>query len=150
MSSQHSYLPQRLTHMRMPERPYVKHRAGHLSPVQADLVAATGEFVGTFWFLFFAYSGQLMAVYETKRAGITAGPSLYIYASLSYGFSLLVTVWAMYRISGGFFNPAVCRPIHCSLSRHSVITRNAKHIHLLVTLLINMSPSGGSARSLLV
>ncbi|KAJ8123089.1 hypothetical protein O1611_g9679 [Lasiodiplodia mahajangana] len=67
----------------MPERAYLKHRAGHLSPLQADLVAATGEFVGTFWFLFFAYSGQLMAVDESVRAGITAGPSVYIYASLA-------------------------------------------------------------------
>ncbi|KAK4901935.1 hypothetical protein LTR49_027150 [Elasticomyces elasticus] len=30
-----------------------------------------------------------------------------VYISLSYGLALLVTVWTMYRISGGLFNPAV-------------------------------------------
>jgi aquaporin related protein len=27
--------------------------------------------------------------------------------SLGYGFSLLVTAWTLYRVSGGLFNPAV-------------------------------------------
>lgn len=30
-----------------------------------------------------------------------------IHTALVYGFSLLVNVWAFYRISGGLFNPAV-------------------------------------------
>jgi aquaporin related protein len=30
-----------------------------------------------------------------------------IFTALVYGFSLLVNVWAFYRISGGLFNPAV-------------------------------------------
>jgi len=30
-----------------------------------------------------------------------------LFISLSFGFSLMVTVWAHYRISGGLFNPAV-------------------------------------------
>ena len=30
-----------------------------------------------------------------------------VYIVLGYGFSLLVTVWAFYRISGGLFNLAV-------------------------------------------
>lgn len=31
-----------------------------------------------------------------------------VFISLGYGFSLLVTAWGWYRISGGLFNPAVC------------------------------------------
>lgn len=32
-----------------------------------------------------------------------------VLTALVYGFSLLVNVWAFYRISGGLFNPAVCK-----------------------------------------
>lgn len=32
-----------------------------------------------------------------------------VFISLGYGFSLLVNVWCFYRVSGGQFNPAVCR-----------------------------------------
>ncbi|KAI0481922.1 aquaporin-like protein [Xylariaceae sp. FL0804] len=77
----------------------------HLSPHQAHLVAATGEFVGTFLFLFFGYAGHLMV--EDKTTAAEPGNATTIYIALSYGFSLLVTVWAFYRISGGLFNPAV-------------------------------------------
>ncbi|KAI0541116.1 aquaporin-like protein [Xylaria digitata] len=99
----------------MPHRPNIKHDV-HLSPIQADFVAATGEFVGTFWFPFFAYAGQLMVL---DQAATTPGASVTMYASFACyvvkfladmtldGFSLLVTVWSMYRISGRFFNPAV-------------------------------------------
>ncbi|KAI1434552.1 aquaporin-like protein [Xylaria sp. CBS 124048] len=87
-----------------------------LSPTQGHLVASTGEFVGTFWFLFFAYAGQLMVINQAAQASGSAtglGPSLTIYVALAWldGFSLLVTVWAMYRISGGCFNPALIASI---------------------------------------
>ncbi|GAW14392.1 hypothetical protein ANO14919_037940 [Xylariales sp. No.14919] len=80
----------------MPYRPYIKHQEDvHLSPVQADLVAATGEFVGTFWFLFFAYAGQLMVLDQAATTTANAlGPSVTMYVSFAW-------------ISGGFFNPAV-------------------------------------------
>lgn len=76
----------------------------HLNPLEQHLVAATGEFVGTFFFLFFGYAGHLMVLDQGQATPVT---SRVIYISLAYGFSLLVTVWAFYRISGGLFNPAV-------------------------------------------
>ncbi|KAI0008785.1 hypothetical protein F4779DRAFT_618193 [Xylariaceae sp. FL0662B] len=88
--------------MTRPPRP----RQWHLSRPQAHLVAATGEFVGTFWFLFFGYAGHLMVL---DQAAGTGGASQITYIALAYGFSLLVTVWAFYRISGGLFNPATRR-----------------------------------------
>ncbi|KAI1281155.1 aquaporin-like protein [Xylaria sp. FL0933] len=96
---------------KMPHMPRRKHKVV-LTPLQADLVAATSEFVGTFWFLFFGYAGQLM-VKDQAATTPGLGPSATFYISFAWyvtkenGFSLLVTVWAMYRISGGFFNPAV-------------------------------------------
>ncbi|KAI1468683.1 aquaporin-like protein [Daldinia caldariorum] len=76
----------------------------HLSPLEKHLVAATGEFVGTFFFLFFGYAGHLMVL---DQGAATPGATKVIYISLAYSFSLLVTVWTFYRISGGLFNPAV-------------------------------------------
>ncbi|TKA73142.1 hypothetical protein B0A55_10363 [Friedmanniomyces simplex] len=81
------------------------------SALQGHLVAMSGEFVGTFMFLFLAYCGHTMSVEQATRNGTdpnsTNSASTMIYISLSYGFALLVTVWTMYRISGGLFNPAV-------------------------------------------
>jgi aquaporin rerated protein, other eukaryote len=72
-------------------------------------VAASGEFVGTFMFLFFAFLGHLMAVDQAPSTGPngTNSNQTVIYIAMSYGLSLLVTAWTLYRISGGLFNPAV-------------------------------------------
>ncbi|ORY65115.1 aquaporin-like protein [Pseudomassariella vexata] len=78
----------------------------HLNPLQANLVAAAGEFVGTFLFLFFGYGGHIMAVSQSASNGDSPAHTV-IFVALSYGFSLLVTAWSFYRISGGLFNPAV-------------------------------------------
>ncbi|KAI7373588.1 aquaporin-like protein, partial [Hortaea werneckii] len=72
-------------------------------------VAATGEFVGTFLFLFFAFLGHQMAVDTAPNTGpgnVLSNQTV-IYIAMSYGLSLLVTAWTMYRISGGLFNPAL-------------------------------------------
>ncbi|KAH7324077.1 aquaporin [Rhexocercosporidium sp. MPI-PUGE-AT-0058] len=74
------------------------------------LVAASGEFVGTFLFLYFAFAIHLMAVDQTGTVATSNGQGssqTVIFISLGYGFSLLVTAWTMYRISGGLFNLAV-------------------------------------------
>lgn len=49
-------------------------------------VAASGEFL----FLYFGFAAHRMAVEQTV-----------VYIALEHGFSLLVTVWAFYWISGG-------------------------------------------------
>ena len=81
------------------------------STLQGHLVAMSGEFVGTFMFLLLAFCGHMMAVGQAPRNGTgpngTNSADTVVYISLSYGFALLVTVWTMYRISGGLFNPAV-------------------------------------------
>lgn len=81
--------------------------------MEGHLIAAVGEFVGTFFFLWMAYSAQLMAINQASSASLIGGVSSHtvVYVSLIYGLSLLVNAWAFYRISGGLFNPAV-RIIH--------------------------------------
>lgn len=73
---------------------------------QGHLIAMSGEFVGTTMFLFFAFGGTQIANILTPADTPNLGQLLYI--SLSFGFSLAVTAWTFYRISGGLFNPAVC------------------------------------------
>jgi len=73
-------------------------------------VAASGEFVGTFLFLYFGFAAHLMAVDQTDSVARSNGQKsaqTVVYIALGYGFSLLVTAWTFYRISGGLFNPAV-------------------------------------------
>jgi aquaporin related protein len=82
-----------------------------IGTLTGHIIAATGEFVGTFMFLFFSFLGQEMLVTqaaETSRGNGLASSQQNVFTALIYGFSLLVNVWAFYRISGGLFNPAVC------------------------------------------
>ncbi|KUI70327.1 Aquaporin-1 [Cytospora mali] len=81
----------------------------HIGPIEGHLIAASGEFVGTFFFLWMAYSAQLMVLNQAPSTAIVGGASSHtvVYISLIYGLSLLVNAWAFYRISGGLFNPAV-------------------------------------------
>jgi aquaporin related protein len=78
-------------------------------------VCFLGEFVGTFLFIFFAFSGTQIANIAAVAQfppGINASnappnASSLLYVALVFGFSLGVNVWVFYRISGGLFNPAV-------------------------------------------
>lgn len=72
-------------------------------------------------FLFFAFGGTQVAntaaVFSDRATagqdngtdGITQAPntSVLLYISLIFGFSLMVSVWVFFRVSGGLFNPAV-------------------------------------------
>ncbi|KAI7780652.1 Aquaporin-1 [Diaporthe eres] len=84
-------------------------RGGHISPLAAHPIAASGESVGTFFFLWMGYSGQIVIFNQAPALAITGGISgeTVVYTALVYGLSLLVNAWAFYRISGGLFNPAV-------------------------------------------
>jgi aquaporin related protein len=61
-------------------------------------------------FLYFSFACQMMLTTQASETSlVNGGPSSQqnIFTALVYGFSLLVNVWAFYRISGGLFNPAV-------------------------------------------
>lgn len=61
------------------------------------------QFIGTFFFLFFALSGTQVAN-TTKHADPLLQQQ---YISLVFGLSLAVNAWVWFRVSGGLFNPAV-------------------------------------------
>ncbi|KAK3062550.1 hypothetical protein LTS18_003836 [Coniosporium uncinatum] len=82
--------------------------------VRNHFIAFIGEFVGTFMFLFFAFSATQVA--NAAAAGAATGngtltqapnTSNLLYIALAFGFSLAVNAWVFFRISGGLFNPAV-------------------------------------------
>ncbi|PVI05672.1 aquaporin [Periconia macrospinosa] len=84
-------------------------RPRKITLLEAHLIAASSEFVGTFMFLYIGYMGQVMLINQESELAPNRTPSAQrsIFAALIYGFSLLVNVWAFFRISGGLFNPAV-------------------------------------------
>ena len=88
------------------EHGYREERGAVTKALRGHIVAMSGEFVGTTMFLFFAFGGTQIANTLTPADAPNLGQLLYI--SLSFGFSLAVTAWVFYRISGGLFNPAVC------------------------------------------
>jgi len=77
------------------------------------LVALIGEFVGTFMFLFFAFSITQVANTTSSGAAVSDSPntSNLLYVALGFGFSLAVNAWVFFRITGGLFNPAVSRAL---------------------------------------
>ncbi|KAJ9213663.1 hypothetical protein DTO166G4_4745 [Paecilomyces variotii] len=72
-----------------------------------NIIAVIGEFVGTFLFLFFSFAGTQISNTPKPPDGANPNTSNLLYASLSFGFSLTVNVWAFYRVTGGLFNPSV-------------------------------------------
>ena len=82
----------------------------HGRAVKNHFVAASSEFVATFLFLYFGFAAHLMAVEQTDAVAPANGQKsaqTIVYIALGYGLSLLVMVWAFYRISGGLFNLVV-------------------------------------------
>jgi aquaporin related protein len=75
--------------------------------VRNNVIAVTGEFVGTFLFLFFSFAGTQVSNTPKPVDGAPPNTSNLLYSALSFGFSLMVNVWAFYRVTGGLFNPAV-------------------------------------------
>jgi glycerol uptake facilitator-like aquaporin len=84
-----------------------------------------GEFIGTFLFLFFAFSGTQVANAAANGANVgdstlaqvpNAGVLMYI--ALAFGFSLAVNAWVFFRISGGQSSgaPSTPRPENTSLT----------------------------------
>lgn len=89
--------------------------------VRNQLVAGIGEFVGTFMFLFFAFSATQVANFVApgnETASTAPNTSNLLFIALAFGFSLAVNAWVFFRITGGLFNPAVSSSL-CTLFIHS-------------------------------
>jgi aquaporin related protein len=78
------------------------------------IVAAVAEFIGTFFFLFFALAinTTCVNVVAVERQANTAQSqstnlTALLVSSLGFGFSLAISAWVFYRVSGGVQNPAI-------------------------------------------
>lgn len=76
--------------------------------VRNHFIAMSGEFCGTFLFLFFAFSATQVANAANSGAATSDGSlsqvpnaNTLLYISLAFGFSLAVNAWVFFRISGG-------------------------------------------------
>lgn len=81
----------------------------HWSAPNKHFIAAAGEFVGTFLFLFTGYLIHAMSVGFAPESATGGGNTnqTVVFIAIGYGFSLLVAAWVLYRVSGGLFNPAI-------------------------------------------
>ncbi|KAG9225087.1 hypothetical protein CCMSSC00406_0008749 [Pleurotus cornucopiae] len=110
------------------------HTSSHFSTLRNDFHASFLEFVGTFVFLLLGLGGiqaaQSLSDPDTSAAMTENLPPMasdtqrYLYISTSMGFSLLVSAWLFFRITGGLFNPNVSlslmlvgaiRPVRCAM-----------------------------------
>ena len=96
--------PLRNNELRLPGVGFLPNR------VRNHFIAAVGEFMGTFLFLFFAFAGTQIAnggAAAAENAGadlkLAQAPNapVLLYIALAFGFSLAVNVWVFFRISGG-------------------------------------------------
>ncbi|MBW0500530.1 hypothetical protein O181_040245 [Austropuccinia psidii MF-1] len=86
-----------------------------LENIRADLIAASGEFIGTLMFLLMGLGGIQAAKTFTLNNPEPCAPSaapvgnlnLLLYVSTSMGLSLLFSAWVFYRATGAAFNPNV-------------------------------------------
>lgn len=82
--------------------------------VRREFAAFLGEFIGTFMFLFLAFTGTQIALNAagTQQLGGSENPapdvSKLIYIAFAFGVSLAINVAIFSDISGAKFNPAVC------------------------------------------
>ncbi|KAF8839520.1 aquaporin-like protein [Paxillus ammoniavirescens] len=70
-----------------------------------DIKAAALEFIGTTLFLLLGLGGIQAAAGAALESGTTIEHVLYIATCM--GFSLLVTAWLFFRVTGGLFNPNI-------------------------------------------
>lgn len=82
--------------------------------VRSEVAAFLGEFIGTFMFLFLAFTATQIALNAAGPQQLTSSDnptpdvSKLIYIAFAFGVSLAINVAIFADISGGKFNPAVC------------------------------------------
>jgi len=95
--------------MRRPSFRHLRHPSLLFTNLKNDLFAALLEFVGTTFFLLFAFGAT-----QATSAQVASSPSsannkvIQVFSiSASFGLSLLISAWIWFRVTGGLFNPDV-------------------------------------------
>jgi aquaporin rerated protein, other eukaryote len=81
-------------------------KTGLFSDIREDLFAALLEFIGTVLFLLLGLGG-IQASSTEPTGTVVPNVERVLYISTCMGFSLLVSAWIFFRITGALFNPNV-------------------------------------------
>ncbi|EMD31295.1 hypothetical protein CERSUDRAFT_119849 [Gelatoporia subvermispora B] len=81
----------------------------YFANIREDFWAALLEYVGTTVFLLLAFGGIQAAQGEIESGGdmSASGIQRIMYIALSMGFSLLISAWLFFRVTGALFNPNI-------------------------------------------
>ncbi|KAG7803802.1 hypothetical protein KL944_000671 [Ogataea haglerorum] len=80
---------------------------GLSNTLKTHFIAASGEFIGTFIFLWVAYMIAQIANQDEFYSSQGSNPAKLIMISFGFGFGVMVAIFLTCRVSGGNLNPAV-------------------------------------------
>jgi len=106
-------------------------------------VVVSGEFIGTFVFLWSAYMIASVANNDTFYPSDSANPAKIIMIAFGFGFGVMIGIFLTARVSGGNLNPAVT--LSLVLVR---ATDPVKGLCMMVTQLIAGMAAGGAASAM--
>jgi len=103
--------------------PRATHKKWEQEDWRVDIIAAAGEFVGTFLFLLFGLGGIQAARTASQAQGVAGAggqaasggeqsvtvpdPSFLLMAATSMAMALIFSIWIFFRATGAAFNPQV-------------------------------------------
>ncbi|CCD23691.1 aquaporin family protein NDAI_0C00300 [Naumovozyma dairenensis CBS 421] len=112
---------------------------------RTHLIAAVGEFCGTFMFLWCSYVVANVANHDALMDAYPDGthPEQLLMIAFGFGFSVMFSVWCFADVSGGALNPAVS----LSLVLARAITPQRCIVHWLSQWIAGMA-AGGAAHAM--
>ncbi|KAG7903963.1 hypothetical protein KL935_000102 [Ogataea polymorpha] len=106
------------------------------------LVAASGEFIGTFIFLWVAYMIAQIANQDEFYSSEGSNPAKLIMISFGFGFGVMVAIFLTCRVSGGNLNPAVTLSL--------VLARAISPVRGIIMMLSQMVAGCSKSRGLFI
>ena len=76
-------------------------------PLRHEVGVCLGEFIGTFMFLFLAFTGTQVAITSEESSSFGSPAAKLLYISVAFGGGLAINASIFASLSGAMFNPAV-------------------------------------------
>ncbi|GMM27723.1 Aqy1 protein [Martiniozyma asiatica (nom. inval.)] len=90
-----------------PDKTSIKSKLALQGSLKNLFVVVSGEFIGTFAFLWIAYMIANIANHDSFYPSDSANPSKLIMISFGFGFGVMIGIFWSAKVSGGNLNPAV-------------------------------------------
>lgn len=107
------------------------------------LVVVSGEFIGTFVFLWCAYMIASAANHDSFYDADSANPAKIIMIAFGFGFGVMVGIFLTARVSGGNLNPAVTLSLVFARAVDPV-----KGLCMMISQLVAGMAAGGAASAM--